>query len=270
MSNLQSIIAKANTAVGEPTLNIDGGAMEHRKGDSTFEITSSIRGPTINSPEAISLLRANLPADPYEIDVEAIELMEQLAPNGTLVNPQYFAQTANRRGFTYHYINAKGHNESIKFESGVYVTHDPWLVNKLNSDIARQSGLSAHIANISASTYNDMVLQARAYRAMAGGMTGSNQGSAHKMAAEAEKQAMIALLADQKRQISELQNQVTGNNARTATADTNITAKFQRTSEDRAVSAQRVVENSNTQAMLTNILNNTGKVDSSANLATAE
>jgi hypothetical protein len=256
---LQSIIAKANTAVPEVVFNVEGNGMEHRKGDSTFEITSSIRGPTLDSVDSLKLLKSNLPAQPYEIDAETKELMTAIGPDGMLVNPQYFAQTANRRGFVYHYINSKGHNDSIKFESGVYVTHDPWLVEKLNFDISRQMGLSAHIANISASTYNDIVVQARSYRAMAAGMSNSSQGSAHKMAAEAEKEAMKALLEDQKRQIAELTNIVTGNTSRTATAASQVAKVFERTDEDRANIATRVADNNAAKEMFTNLLSgNTG------------
>jgi uncharacterized membrane-anchored protein YhcB (DUF1043 family) len=254
MNNIADIISRGNSPVPEISFNLEGAEMERRSSSANYEIHGTRRGPTVDSPEAAIALSANLPKQPDQVDAEATELMNALDSAGMLVNPQYFAQTGNRRGFTYHYINAKQHNDSIKFESGVYVTNDPWLVRKLNEDISRVNGIGSYVNNISAATYNNIVIQARSYRAMASGMAGSNVGNAHKMAADQEREALKAMLEDQKRQIAELQNQLTGHTARTATAQPNAAKNFGRTDADRAVTAQRIEDTAQTGAMLSNLL----------------
>jgi hypothetical protein len=249
---IQDVIKKTGTPVPDIIHTPIENEFERRSSSQTYEMNSTVRGMTIDSIEARNALTSSLPQQPTNIEAETYDIMNALDEKGMLVNPQYFAQTGQRRGFMYHYTDAKGRATKIVFESGIYATNDPWLVSRINADIARQGGISAYVANISASSYNDIVLQARSYRAMSNGMASSNSGNAHKIAAEEEKANMKAMLEDQKRMIADLQNQITGNNARSATANpTNkIAASFARTEEDKANSAIRAQEAAETNNLL--------------------
>jgi hypothetical protein len=261
---IQDIVKKTGTPLSDIIHTPIENEFERRSSSQTFEMNSTVRGMTIDSSEAKQAMMASLPPQPAQVEDETKAIMNALDEKGMLVNPQYFAQTGQRRGFMYHYTDAKGRATKIVFESGIYATNDPWLVNRLNADIARIGGISAYIANISASTYNDIVLQARSYRSMAAGMAGSNSGNAHKLQAEQEKASLKAQLEAQKLMIADLQNQITGNNTRSAAIKANHSAtigiNFARTDEDKANSKIRAEEAAETNKLLGDLMGKRAEV----------
>jgi hypothetical protein len=135
--------------------------------------------------------------------------------------PRYFGQTGQRRGFTYMYQTRSGTVSSVQFTNGVYATKDIWLIDKLQSDIARQrGGIGASIQNITDAYYNEIVGSAAQYNTMLVGTVGSDKGNPHRLLAEQEKKQLKETLEAQAQRIKQLEAEVLGKK----NYDTNLTS----------------------------------------------
>ena len=120
---------------------------------------------------------------------------------------RYFAQTQNRRGFTYSYTAPNGEVLDVTFHTGVHVTRDRALVDSLSKDILRPGGIGAYIQEISGTVYEEMQRSARLYEQLRAvpGATGSNMIDPHQQMRQAETDQLRRELEATRRQLRDVE-----------------------------------------------------------------
>lgn len=176
-------------------------------------VQKSPERPTLNHPDVERADSASLPKPPDTVPEEAIKIMGELDPDnpGMYKHPHHFAQTGNRTGFSYLYIDPKTKKpNNVVFEQGVFVTKDVYLIDLLNKDINRKGGIGRFIKNITAANYSELIAANRQYQRLLAstggtGMAGSNQGDPHKMEQAIKMKQLQEVVEQQKQKIKQLE-----------------------------------------------------------------
>ncbi len=180
-------------------------------------------GPTITDKVATDQERGDVPKA-GELSPEVINLLTELDPNDKdkFRNPRYFIQLARRRGFRYHYTDAKGKNQIAAFDTGVFVTFDRALVYQLSEDIKRPDGISHIVAEVSADNYTKIAQTAKQYSHIAGtAMVSSDAANPAAATNRTEMDALRRTIADQQKTIETMRA-----NSGEVLTDTANTARF--------------------------------------------
>lgn len=215
-SLLENVISKAGSATeGAEPIKLDAEGqppLVARSQDANFELKSTTPMPTIESPSAAADNLKGLPtAAQNETDDEAItDLMAEVDPTDVRLfkQPRYYAQTGQRRGFMYTYRNYEGVDTTLRFEQGVYVTHDRALCKALDADIKRAMGIAPYIMNITVANYKELMRNANSFLKMRSGMNSSSDGDAHKLQREQNEKNMRDLIDKQVAEIDKLKAEI--------------------------------------------------------------
>lgn len=97
---------------------------------------------------------------------EIVELLSQTNEDQSLyLHPRHFAQLGHRHGFILYLTDRNSEGPTtieIKFEKGIYTTHDVRVVGAIQLAIKRRQGVASQIREISGSHYRAILERGRA------------------------------------------------------------------------------------------------------------